>query len=58
MGPVDLIEFVCSLSSDFITQMDSEGNEASNKRNGKYNPIKNKYLHHLNKIVNQEVKFI
>lgn len=57
MNPVDLIEFVCSLNRDFIDQLNTS-NEVSNAKNAlKYFPIKNKYLHHLNKIVSGEVKF-
>jgi hypothetical protein len=57
MSPVNLIEFVCSLNRDFIDQLNSsvEGNNAKHTSNNF--PIKNKYLHHLNKIVSGEVKF-
>jgi hypothetical protein len=58
LNPVDLIEFVCLLSSDFINEIISIHEDTLRKQNDKYHPIRNKYLHHLNKIVNGQIKFI
>jgi hypothetical protein len=58
MNPVDLIDFVCSLSQDFVEQLNTSGEESNCKNGIKSFPVKNKYLHHLSKIVNGEVKFV
>ncbi|HEV8506005.1 MAG TPA: hypothetical protein VGQ53_11415 [Chitinophagaceae bacterium] len=56
--PVNLIEIVCSLSDDFLNQLTTEIEEKSKNKLTKYQPVRNKYLGHLNKIVNGEVKFV
>ena len=56
--PVDFIELVCSLSSDFFYQLSLVDKENIIKANLKTEPIRNKYLFHLAKIANGEVKFL
>lgn len=55
---IDFIDFVCTLSTEFIQQLTISENERNIKNTPNKFPIKNRYLYHLTKIVNGEVKFI
>ncbi len=55
---VDFTVFVCSLSHDFINQLQSLPSDIAINKNRIIEPIRNKYLFHLAKIANREVKFL
>ncbi len=57
-NPTNFAELTCSLSSEFMNQIRSIDSAEGKKQHEKFQPIKNKYFHHLNKIVNGEINFI
>jgi len=46
------------LSSGFINQIDFCSTSENGKKLENFQPVKNRYIHHLNKIVNGQVRFI
>jgi hypothetical protein len=58
LKPVDFIQFVCSLSNDFINQLRTINVANNNSRRNNSEPIRNRYLFHFDKIANGEVKFV
>jgi hypothetical protein len=57
LSMTDFSQMVCSLSDEFFNQISSNNKEDTANNIEKLQPIKFRYLHHLKKIVEGQIKF-